>query len=149
MNLIGRYWFSLKYFSHCISYLAWNSRQRIRPIPYATSSLLLHTSEVRHKLWLLKRMQWLVERNNWWLLRYKSVQNVELVLHLVRPRPLKKWRKLELVEELKEDNKSWCKAANNISLNNWRLLDLLVRFYPQSRHWHTTYNWHLGCSHLP
>ena len=89
MNLIGRYWFSLKYFPHCISYLAWNSRQRIRPIPFATSSLLLHTSEVRHKLFLLKRMQWLVERNNWWMLRYKCVQNVDLVLHLLRPRPLK------------------------------------------------------------
>ena len=61
-NLIEPYWFSLKYFSHCIYYLARNFRQRIRPIPCATSSLLLHTSKVRHKLWLLKRKNAMIGR---------------------------------------------------------------------------------------
>ena len=29
------------------------------------------------------------------------------------------------------------------------LLTLSYAFYPHNRHWHTRYNWHLGCSYLP
>ena len=29
------------------------------------------------------------------------------------------------------------------------LLTFSYTFYPHNRHWHTKYNWHLGCSHLP
>ena len=29
------------------------------------------------------------------------------------------------------------------------LLTFSYAFYPHNRHWHTRYNWHLGCSHLP
>ena len=29
------------------------------------------------------------------------------------------------------------------------LLKFSYAFYPHRRHWHTRYNWHLGCSHLP
>ena len=31
----------------------------------------------------------------------------------------------------------------------WELIDIFFRFLPTNRHWHTRYNWHLGCSHLP
>ena len=29
------------------------------------------------------------------------------------------------------------------------LLTFSYAFYPHNRHWHTRYNWHLGCSYLP
>ena len=29
------------------------------------------------------------------------------------------------------------------------LLKFSYAFYPHNRHWHTRYNWHLGCSQLP
>ena len=41
----------------------------------------------------------------------------DCVFHLVRKTTVKMKRKIEVVEELKVDNKSYCKAANNIGSN--------------------------------
>ena len=40
---------------------------------------------------------------------------------------------------------TWTKQAVVLE----RLLTLSYAFYPHTRHWHTRYNWHLGCSYLP
>ena len=45
----------------------------------------------------------------------------------------------------------WSRASiHDLWRSFWELTDIFFNaFYPHNRHWHTRYNWHLGCSYLP